>query len=165
MLRMLHAHATCYAARSSFPPPRCAASYCTPLPGHHPPEVCRFLAYDLLACAGRAIGAQPLHKRLALLGAEVFAPRKAADTGGEKLRVRQKDCFRLKHVPYLLRQLMPQLTHAHRGLVFLLSDAPYGGPGAVAEWSPAAPPCTAPGAEPPITDTELTAWAGEHFAK
>ena len=128
------------------------------------PEVCRFLAYDLLACAGRAVGAQPLHKRLALLGAEVFAPRKAADTGGEKLRVRQKDCFRLKHVPYLLRQLMPQLTHAHRGLVFLLSDAPYGGPGAVAEWSPAAPPCTAPGAEPPITDTELTAWAGEHFA-
>ena len=80
--------------------------------------------------------------------------------------MRQKDCFRLKHVPYLLRQLMPQLTHAHRGgLVFLHSDAAYGGPGAVAEWSPASPPCTAPGAEPPITDTELTAWAGQHFAK
>jgi hypothetical protein len=69
-------------------------------------------------------------------------------------------------VPYLLRQLMPQLTHAHGGLVFLRSDAPYGGPNAAAEWSPPSPPCAAPpGAEPLITETELAAWAGQHFAK
>ena len=47
-------------------------------------------------------------------------------------------------MPYLLRQLMPQLTHAHGGLVFLRSDAPYGGPNAAAEWSPPSPPCAAP---------------------
>ena len=106
-------------------------------------------------------------KMLALLGAEVIAPRKASDTSGEKLQVRQKDCFRLKHVPYLLRKLLPELTHAHCGLVFLQSNAPYGGPGSVAEWSPTSlstDESTAPGAEPPMTDTELVAWAERHFS-
>ena len=64
--------ATCYPA-TLLP----ATYYLLPTPYLHAScaEVCRFLAYDLLACGGRAVGTQPLHKRLALLGAEVFAPQ------------------------------------------------------------------------------------------
>ena len=39
------------------------------------------------------------------------------------LRVRAKDCFRLKYVPYLLRQFKSKLSHQVRGLVFLESNA------------------------------------------
>ena len=35
----------------------------------------RFLCADLLALGGKAVAAQPLHKQLALLGAEVLEPR------------------------------------------------------------------------------------------
>ena len=110
---------------------------------------------------GRAVATQPLHKRLALLGAEVLEPRKGADTSGERLRVRQKDCFRLKYVPYILKQLMPKLTHKHDGLVFLQSEAPYGAP-AFFEWSPASPSAE-PASDTSVTEAELLAWAEQHF--
>ena len=50
----------------------------------------RFLCADLLALGGKAVAAQPLHKRLALLGAEVLEPRKqpGVDTSAEVLRER-----------------------------------------------------------------------------
>ena len=107
----------------------------------------------------KAMAAQPLHKRLALLGAEVLEPRKqpGIDTSAEALRVRQHDCFRLKHVPYLLRQLLPKLTHKHRGLLFLKSDAPHAEPppGAL-EWAAAG------GGDAP-SQAELEAWAAKRF--
>ena len=87
-------------------------------------SVWRLLVYDLIALHGKACGNQPLHKRLALLTSEVIGPRKAIPAvGTEMLRVRAKDCFRLKYVPYLLRQFKSKLSHQVRGLVFLESNA------------------------------------------
>ena len=131
----------------------------------------RFLCADLLVLGGKATAAQPLHKRLALMGAEVLEPRKqpAVDTSSEALRVRQHDCFRLKHVPYLLRQLLPKLTHKHRGLLFLKSDAPHAEPppGAL-EWrgvaTSAGGGAAAGGGDAP-SQAELEAWAAKHFPK
>lgn len=72
------------------------------------------------------VSQSPLHKRLAMLASEVLAPRRSeAAVGAERLRVRAKDCFRLKHVPYLLHKFVPKLTHRARGLVFLDSEAPF----------------------------------------
>lgn len=47
------------------------------------------------------------------------------DLSSEKLRVRKKDCYRLKYIPYLLKQFIPKLTHAANGLVLLPSDVPF----------------------------------------
>ena len=88
--------------------------------------VWRMLCYDLLALDGKSLGAMALSKRMALLGAEVLSPRKvpahAPAVAAEKLRVRQKDCFRLKHVPHLIRKFIPKLSHPAKGLVFVASD-------------------------------------------
>ena len=68
--------ATCYLLRATcYLLPATCYLLLTPYLHASCAEVCRFLAYDLLACGGRAVGTQPLHKRLALLGAEVFAPQ------------------------------------------------------------------------------------------
>ncbi|KAL3895877.1 MAG: hypothetical protein SGPRY_013406, partial [Prymnesium sp.] len=90
-------------------------------------SVWRFLCHDLLALEGQPITEQPLQKRLALLESELLAPRKATgiDLSSEKLRVRKKDCYRLKYIPYLLKQFIPKLTHAANGLVLLPSDVPF----------------------------------------
>ena len=89
--------------------------------------VWRLLCYDLLALGGKSLATMPLSKRMALLGQEVLTPRKApthaAAVAAELLRVRQKDCFRLKHVAHLMKKFIPKLSHPARGLVFLESEA------------------------------------------
>eukprot|EP00965_Chrysotila_dentata_P086755 2863613-Pleurochrysis_carterae.AAC.1 len=97
---------------------------------------------------------------------QVVAPRKALGAlSSERLRVRQKDNFRLKYVPYLLTEFKRKLTHGHGGLVFLHSEAPLcvHASDAVIAWVP-----TDDGSldhTGSVSEAELTAWAKEHFSK
>ena len=109
----------------------------------------------------------PLQKRMALIAKDVINPRKHPAHKGavdaEALRVRQKDCFRLKHVGHLLRNFNPNLSHPARGLVFLQAEAPFtAGTGAsVLDWYSQA------GAERVngecVQESELLAFADAHF--
>jgi hypothetical protein len=150
---------------------------------HGAPPTYRLLCYDLLAVDAQPLVALPLHKRMALLTRDVLEPRQraaaaaapagatpspeavaiAAAMKAEPLRVRQKDCFKLKHTAHLLRKFIPKLTHPNKGLVFLRADAPLavsapqGGGGASAvDWR-------RDGAEQMPTEAELLAFADAHF--
>jgi hypothetical protein len=108
------------------------------------------------------VATSPLYKRLALLGAEVLAPRKQLDLGGERLRVRAKDCFKLKHVPHLLGAFQQQLSHGCDGLLLLRADAPYafGPTEGIVEWraeAAAAAAQPASGGQPVSKDVLLEA--------
>ena len=107
---------------------------------------------------------QPLHKRLALLNTDVLPPRKASPAvATERLRVRAKDCFRLKYVPYLLDKFLAKVTHPTRGLIFLdaeASHAPGMSESAGLEWLLEPPAGQATDAVP---QAELVALAEAHF--
>ena len=124
----------------------------------------RLLAYDVLAIHGHSTGNQPLHKRLALLNTDVLPPRKASPAvATERLRVRAKDCFRLKYVPYLLDKFLAKVTHPTRGLIFLdaeASHAPGMSESAGLEWLLEPPAGQATDAVP---QAELVALAEAHF--
>ena len=129
--------------------------------------VWRMLCYDLLALDGRPLSAMPLSKRMALIGAEVLNPRKApahaSAVAAEKLRVRQKDCFRLKHVPHLLTKFIPKLSHPAKGLVFVASDAKLSADGASTrayDWYSSRGGADDAGA---VAQGELVAFAEAHF--
>ena len=128
--------------------------------------VWRLLCSDVLCLGGRSIISQPLHKRLALLDAEVIKPRRTvASVASELLRVRLKECFRLKYVPYLLSKFVPKLTHPARGLVFLDADAPFtaGASERALDWE-RAPPASAEGAAGEVVgEAELVAYAEANF--
>jgi hypothetical protein len=97
---------------------------CDAAPGSRP--VFRLLACDLLCAGGEVTRGQPLSKRLGLLEARVLGPRKGeAAVAGERLRVRQRDCFKLGHLAYLLRRFAPKLTHGTHGVCFLDAAAPF----------------------------------------
>jgi len=125
--------------------------------------VWRLLCHDLLACDGQSLVDQPLQKRLALLESEVLAPRKApgVDLSTEKLRVRKKDFYRLKYIPYLLKQFIPKLTHSADGLIILPADTPYpvetGNPRAL-EWRKGSS-----SGDGVVGEKELVLWAETHF--
>lgn len=132
------------------------------------PPVWRLLAYDVLAIGGKPLTKMPLHKRMALIGKEVINPRKhpthASAVAAEALRVRQKDCFRLKHVGHLLRKFIPKLSHPAKGLVFLEAEAPFtaGTVSSALDWySQAGAGGGVPGGGVP--EPELLAFADAHF--
>jgi len=131
----------------------------------------RLLATDVLAIDGKATATQPLQKRLALLESEVLNPRRApgVDTTAEILRVRKKDCYRLKYIPYLIKQFIPKLTHPADGLTFLRAEEPHpcvrptrlgtqSAP-AVIEWS-----SDGGGEGSGVPQSDLLAWAEKYFA-
>ena len=133
------------------------------------PPVWRLLCYDLLALDGKPVASLPLHKRMAILGAEVLAPRKgnpsvAAAVASESMRVRQKDCFRLKHTSHLLRKFIPKLTHPSKGLVFLASGAPYApGPEASTALDWYRQPSSGVAEGGAVPEADLLAFADAHF--
>jgi hypothetical protein len=97
---------------------------CDMAPGS--PPVFRLLASDLLCVNNEATHRLPLSKRLGLLESRVLGPRKGeAAVAGERLRLRQRDCFKLGHTAYLLRRFAPKLTHGTRGVYFLDAAAPF----------------------------------------
>jgi len=124
----------------------------------------RLLAYDVLAIHGNSTCNQPLKKRLALLNTDVLPPRKASPAvATERLRVRAKDCFRLKYVPYLLDKFLAKVTHPIRGLIFLKDDAchaPGTSESAGLDWLLEPPAGQATNAVP---QAELVALAEAHF--
>ena len=124
------------------------------------PAVWRLLCYDLLAIDGKSLVASPLTKRMALLSLQLNArkaPAHAAAVNAERLRVRQKDCFRLKHVGHLLRKFLPKLTHPAVGLVFLEaeSSAKGGTSATVLDWRREG--------TGEVPESELLAFADAHF--
>ena len=131
------------------------------------PPVWRLLCYDLLAMDGKSLKASPLHKRMGLLGAQALNPRKHPAFGkavaSEVLRVRQKDCFRLKHVPHVLRKLTPGLFHKACGLVFLQAEAPVasGLTPTAKDWKRDA--VASAGAGEYVDEAELLRFAEAHF--
>lgn len=97
---------------------------CDAAPGS--PPVFRLFASDLLCVGGEVTHGLPLSKRLGLLESRVLGPRKGeAAVAGERLRVRQRDCFKLGHTAYLFRRFAPKLTHGTRGVCFLDAAAPF----------------------------------------
>ena len=90
------------------------------------PSVFRLLVSDVLNVGGEAASKMPLTKRLGLLESKVLGPRKGeAAVAAEKLRVRQRDHFKLGHVAYLVRRFLPKLTHRALGICFLDSSMPF----------------------------------------
>ena len=125
-------------------------------------ETWRLLCYDLLVLDRKSLISMPLHKRLALLNQQVLDPRKTPaateHVQKEKLRVRAKDCFRLKHTAHLLRKFIPKLSHPAKGLVFLKSNEPLDVSGAAStsafEWLKVGEG---------VAEAELLAFADAHF--
>jgi hypothetical protein len=104
-------------------------------PGGRPAQA-RYLIEDLLSrpAAEEHAGPGPdLPKRLKRIQNDLIAPRKApanakrlaalASGEREEFRVRMRDCFPAtsKRVKWLVRELLPQLTHDCAGLLFLAS--------------------------------------------
>lgn len=92
--------------------------------------VLRYLVYDILCHNNQNIMNMKLPDRLKIIQNDVIWPRKndfqsKYDYSKELFSVRLKDFYELKHVQFILKEMIPALPHANEGIIFTPLDFPY----------------------------------------
>jgi len=90
----------------------------------------RFLIHDVLTYNGNNVMKQKLPDRLKIIQNDIIWPRKndtnkSHDYSKEPFGVRLKDYYELRHLPFLVKEVIPSLPHPNEGLVFTPLDFPY----------------------------------------
>jgi len=97
-------------------------------------KVLRYLVFDALVFEGGILMRKPLSQRLKFVADGVVGSRKrdtAHDYRDETFKIRMKEQFELPKIEFLLRKVLPAVTHKTDGLVFTPKDSPYEAAGTI----------------------------------
>ncbi|KAL6059021.1 mRNA guanylyltransferase [Balamuthia mandrillaris] len=106
-------------------------------------QVLTFLMYDIVAWMGVNVAKRDLPDRLKIIQNDVLGPRKedkSHDYSKEPFKLRLKDFFEIKYLPYVFKEVIPHLHHQNDGIIFTPVRFPYT-PGTckqMLKWKPSA---------------------------